>query len=186
MLGKKYRTQWEKLIHALPSSVEGVCRRHSQGARLSPTAVALVWGPATSISQARRVSFVPTTSLASKAAVTTVLCPGKAAGKPGVTGNSAFWEMSSPVTRRNPDEFQRQGLTRGARWKQKPQGMGSSDCDLRGQIHSLIQSHQENQLGSGRGGPGCVSPGVRGSALPPACYILHSFSGKFSVMRWSP
>lgn len=40
MLGKNYRTQWEKLPHALHSSLEGVCKRHSQGARLSPTVVA--------------------------------------------------------------------------------------------------------------------------------------------------
>lgn len=65
-----------------------------------PAVALLAGGPATSISQARRASSVPRTPLSSKAqtAITTVLCPYKAAGKSGIIGNSAFWEMILPIT----------------------------------------------------------------------------------------
>lgn len=75
-----------------PSPVAHACRR--------PAVDPLAGGPATSISQARRVSCVPRTPLSSKAqtAITTVRCPYKAAGKSGIIGNSAFWEVILPIT----------------------------------------------------------------------------------------
>lgn len=92
----------------------------------------------------------------------------------------ALWEAILPRLLRNPDAFPREALMRGASRKR-----GRRVRFFRIQNHRECRSVLPASAPGGWGKNDCVSAGALAVQSPAPGYILQSFSGKFSVMRWS-
>lgn len=94
-----------------------------------------------------------------------------------------FLGKISPRSVRNSDDFQRKGLTGDTHWELESRGNAEEGaCDPRARGTSRTGSPRKAVCAGGalHGACGCPSRAL------PLGYTLQSFSGKFSVMRWSP